>query len=104
MSYYLTFLALTVSKLVIYGRKKDQISHIKKPYGSKNARPLFGMSCEIMGIKKNIALSNVLLHRMRFESIDINRNIAPSNVTSGCNVPWGPLKKGASPGYGHIKR
>ena len=29
MSYYLIFLALTVSKLVIYRRKKDYISHIK---------------------------------------------------------------------------
>ena len=52
MSYYLIFLALTVSKLVIYRRKKDYISHIKKPYGSEKACPLFGISCESIEIKK----------------------------------------------------
>ena len=80
MSYYLIFLALTVSKLVIYRIKKDQMSHIKKPYSSVNARLLFGMSYESIEIKIRIALFNVLLFRMSLKSIDIKRSMAPSNL------------------------
>ena len=61
----------------------------KKPCGSETASTFFGMSCESIEIKKNIALSNVLMFRMSGESIDIKRSIAPSNVPW-----WTPQKKG----------